>query len=108
MTPSKELLDAVFGPVPGKTPEERARVSEREFVRSMDQLAEASSKATGRQLTAREALDAYGWRVLAEVGLEGATLLSESPKAAGDFLRRRRELLGLTTSGVAMAARVDP
>src|SRR5205809_2961938 len=108
MSVSSELLDAVFGPGVGDTPEERARVSGREFVRSVDQLAEASREATGRRLTAREALDAYGWDILAEVGVEGAALLSQGPKAAGDLLRRRRDLLGLSTTGVAAAARVDP
>jgi histidine ammonia-lyase len=64
------------------------------YVRSIDQLAKDSIKAKGRRLTAREALDAYGFEKLLEVASEGSALLAESIDAAGRVLKARRLALG--------------
>lgn len=101
------MLDLAFGSGTDADPESRARASDRTFVRSMDQLAEASDRATGRRLTAWEALRAYGLDTLAEVGAEGAALLSDGPRAAGRLLRDRRELLELSPRNVANAANIS-
>ena len=98
-------LDAVFGEgSTGMTPEERANSSRRLFVRSRSQLAYDSAPASGRRLTAREALDAFGWAVLSEVDAEGSAVLSSGPKAAGQAIRLRREALGLELKHVARRA----
>jgi len=107
-TITPDFIDHVFGPGEGGFDlEQRARASTREYVRSLDQLAEASPEAKGRHLTAHEALQAYGVDVLREVADEGAALLAASPRAAGRMLRSRRKLLGLELRKVANAARVD-
>lgn len=104
----QRLLDAVFGVDSiGDTPADRAQTSKIIFVRSLDQIAFDSHKATGRRLTAGEALDAYGWDVLAEVGAEGAALICAGPRAAGNALRARREALNLGSKHVASRAAVD-
>jgi Zn-dependent peptidase ImmA (M78 family) len=105
--PSSEDLDFVLGPGPGTTPEERALHSKREYVRSMDQLAEANDLAKGRKLSAAEALAAYGWDVLDEVASEGAALLSAGPKAVGRLLKRQRDTLGLDLKQVSTTANID-
>lgn len=84
-----------------------ARESSLIFVRSLDQLAEDHPCATGRRLTAREALDAYGREVLLVVLSEGSALLCASPAAAGIVIKRRRETLGLDRRHVANKAGVD-
>lgn len=85
-----------------------ARASDELFIRSVDQLAEDSPRATGRRLAALEALEAYGRETLAEVVAEGSALLCESPSAAGRALRERRELLKLEVRQVATRANVEP
>src|SRR2546422_3656160 len=108
-TSSKADLDAVFGEGIGDMPETRARQSSRMFVRSLDQLTfDESPRATGRRMTAIEALEAYGWDVLREVAFEGSALLAESPKAAGRALRERREQLRLDIPAVARKATLPP
>ena len=105
------LLDRVFGETEGvgAIPEERARDSNRLFVRGLDQLTfDESPKATGRRLTAREALDAYGFETLAEVATEGSALLSESVDAAGRALRERRAQLDLPIRTIASETGLPP
>lgn len=99
-------LDAVFGPGRGTTPEARARESTREFVRGLDQLSEARPKATGRRLTAREALEAYGFDALQMVAAEGSLVLASSWDAPGKALKDRRNALALEPRSVAKQARV--
>jgi Zn-dependent peptidase ImmA (M78 family) len=106
MNRTTQELDHVFGPGAGATDEARARVSKKEFVRSIDQLAESTPSARGRRLTAVEALGAYGWDVLLTVADEGAALLAASATSVGSALRARRELLGLSTRAVGLSARV--
>jgi hypothetical protein len=104
---SPQDLDFVFGPGPGTTTEERARHSQRRYMRSMDQLTEANERAAGRRLTAWEALDAYGWDILLEVAEEGGALLAAGPKAVGRLLSARRKTLGLDARQVANIANID-
>ena len=84
-----------------------AKKSDRMFVRSLDQLAEDSPAARGRRLTAFEAVVAYGRDVILEAMAEGAALLCESPAAAGQVLRERRELLSLSPGQAAARANVQ-
>jgi hypothetical protein len=57
----RDVLRAIFGhESTGATPLERARSSKRLFVRSQDHLAFHKPTATGRQLSAFEALDIFG------------------------------------------------
>jgi len=87
-----ELLERVFGPGEGGTPRERARSSARQFVRGLDLLTfDQSQRATGRRLSALEAIDAYGFDKLAEVATEGSALICESVTAAGRVLAERRK-----------------
>jgi Zn-dependent peptidase ImmA (M78 family) len=60
-----------------------------------------SPRATGRRLTASEALDAYGIRKLREVITEGSAIISDSPAAASRVLMERRAQLGLPLQTVA-------
>lgn len=106
MTISRSELDRVLGAGAGDNELSRARVSTKQFVRSVDQLAESSPGARGRKLTAFEALDAYGWDTLRAVADEGAALLAASATSAGSALRSRRELLGLSARVVGLGAHV--
>lgn len=108
LTVDAKILDEVFGPGEGTSIEERAKSSRKLFVRGIDQLAEFSGKARGRQLTAKEALDAYGFEKLLEAVEDGSALLTVSKNALGQVLRDRREQLGLDLVKVASRARVDP
>jgi Zn-dependent peptidase ImmA (M78 family) len=74
MTIQSDLLDEVFGEDSvGDTPEARARTSNRKFVRSQHQLSEYRPGATGKILSAAEALDLFQWDVLAELADRPAT-----------------------------------
>ena len=96
------LLDRIFGEGQGAAPTERARSSKRLFVRGLDELTfDDSPKATGRRLSALEALDAYGFDTLAEVATEGSALLCESVDAVGRALRTRRAQLDLPIRAIA-------
>lgn len=86
---------------------ELARGSNLIFVRSIDQLAEDSSDAKGRRLTAFEALTAYGKDVLLETISEGSMLLCDSATAAGRVLKSRREQLGLSIRQVSNRSGVE-
>lgn len=106
MTDAERLCELAFG-FGSAAPEDAARNSTREYVRGIDQLAEARPGATGRRLTALEALRAYGLEVLAEVGAEGYARLAPSAEAAGRVIRQRREQLGLGTRQVASRSRLS-
>lgn len=100
-----DLLDAVFGEDTGSTgPRERALRSQRVFVRSYDQLGVATTGGTGRQMTAIEALDAYGLEKLIEAIEYGTAVLPPSPEEPAVTLRGARETLGLTQQAVAARA----
>ncbi len=102
---SIEDLDLIFGPdSKGKTARERARTSKRVFVRSQAQLAEDSPEATGRRLSAWEALLTFGLPKLLEVFERGGAILSSMVDEPARTLRNRRESLGLPVTRVAAAA----
>lgn len=106
VTPEAWALDIVFGPGEGNTVEARAQKSPRVFVRSLDQLGEDRPRATGRRLTALEALDAYGFDKLLEVASEGSAAVARSADAAGLPLKTQRIALGLDEGTVARRANV--
>lgn len=110
MTDEQEaLLSAVFGPGSGDSPENRARQSSQMYVRGLDLLTfDHSRKATGRRLTASEALDAYGFDVLANVALEGSAVITSSVAAAGNALRDRRHQLGISIRTLASRSGISP
>jgi Zn-dependent peptidase ImmA (M78 family)/transcriptional regulator with XRE-family HTH domain len=101
----KALLDAIFGlGSSGATPEERARTSSKEFVRSQLQLAEKTERATGRTLSAAEALLAYGIDMLCDVMEKGSALLISGRDEPARTIRLRREALGLDITALAKAS----
>jgi hypothetical protein len=101
----EELVQLAFG-VRGGNPEAAALSSGRLYVRGISQLAEDHPDATGRRLTALEALRAYGLEALAQVGVDGYARLAPSAEVAGRVLKLRREELGLDPRQVALRARV--
>lgn len=91
---SSDELDAVFGAGPGTMPAERARLSDRRFVRSQSALAAASPDCHGLQMSAHEAYQAFGWDVMRHLpacrsvpivraGHEAMTVLPAARRAAG-------------------------
>jgi transcriptional regulator with XRE-family HTH domain len=104
MTESSERLVQIAFGMSASDPEAAARKSTRFYRRGLGQLAEDNPKATGRRLTALEAVRAYGIEVLAEVAVEGYARLGSSPLAAGRVLQRRRMQLGLDPRHVATRA----
>lgn len=99
---NKGELDLVFGPdTIGATPEDRVRTSKASFVRSQIQLAPYSPEATGRVLSAREALRTFGWETLRQAVFEGSAPLITSSKEPAATIRARREALGLSQEQLA-------
>ena len=95
-------LDAVFGEdSSGATPLARAKTSKRRFVRSQVQITLASDRATGRVLSAFEALQTFGWDLLLQVANEGSARLVRSADEPATTLRVQREALGLTLAEVS-------
>lgn len=102
-------LDLVFGQDSvGTTYEERARTSSTRFVRSQLQLAPYSDRATGRVLTAAEALHAFGWEAVRRAALDGSAPLVSLPSEPAETLRRRREELGLHVEELARRTHLSP
>ena len=94
----------VFGATDGTTPEEAARRSSVKFVRGRAQLSRVSTYEgvlPGHVISAKEALDNYGFDVLEEAVECGAALLLKEPNAPGSAIRRQRQSLGLTVEEVA-------
>lgn len=109
MTGDHRMLDAVFGPGEGATPEQRAVHSRRLFVRGLDLLTfDESPKATGRRLSAREALDAYGFDKLCEIVHDGSAIITSDPSAVGRTLRERRQQLGIQRRTLASKCGLAP
>src|SRR5437867_2882478 len=101
----ERLVELAFG-VRSSNAEAAARTSGRVYIRGLGQLAEDHPEATGRRLTALEALRSYGIEVLAAVGAEGFARLAPSGVVAGRVLKLRREQLGLDQRHVALRARL--
>jgi Zn-dependent peptidase ImmA (M78 family)/transcriptional regulator with XRE-family HTH domain len=100
----RDSLAIVFGEASrGDTAEERARTSNREFVRSQDHLALANSKSTGHRITAWEALNAFGITKLEEAIEYGSAVLSSEANEPAQTLRKFREDRGLEKADLAHA-----
>jgi Zn-dependent peptidase ImmA (M78 family)/transcriptional regulator with XRE-family HTH domain len=103
----EEELDRVFGAESsGVTPSDRARSSVRAFVRGQTMLAEASEGATGRVLSAAEALQSFGFLTLSTAVEEGQAPLVHDRDEPARTLRRQRESLGYTAEHLAKLAEV--
>ena len=93
-------LEAAFGgDFAGKTPEEMARTSNWQFVRSNSQLAsyelDLNADTTGHIMTAWEAYDTFGPDIVAEAMEYGSAVIVSERHAIETSLRRWREALGL-------------
>lgn len=110
MTADEErVLTAVFGSDSrGDSPRQRASTSCQVFVRSQDHLAPDSPAATGRRLTALEALETFGFDKLSEAMEFGSAILPASQAEPGETLRKARERLGLSPEAVAQRLRMKP
>lgn len=106
MEASERLVEIAFG-IAGADEEAAARESNRFYRRGLGQIAEDSPEATGRRLSAIEALRAYGIEVLAEVAMEGYARLAPYAEAAGRVLQRRRTQLSLDHRHVANRANLS-
>jgi len=84
----------------------RATSSARVFVRSHMQLALDSETATGRRLSALEALEAFGLPILERVVAEGGAGLITDAREPARTLSERRKTLRLTKRELAQAAGV--
>ena len=97
--------DIAFGAQDDRSLEDRARNSDRIFVRSLDHLAFDSAHATGQKLTAYEALRHFGKEKIAEVLEYGTAILvsdSDHPTTQpGSRIRSRRTSLRLSPSDLA-------
>jgi Zn-dependent peptidase ImmA (M78 family) len=87
----------------GSTAEDRALTSDQLFVRSQDHLSPFTPAATGRVLTAWEALNTFGLSVLERSLREGAAPLPFDASEPAESLRSRRKKLGLSTEALANA-----
>lgn len=100
-----KTLAMVFGESSkGATLEERAQTSENKYVRSQVQLAFLSKRATGRVLTAFEALSSYGYDVLKTVAEDGACPIVTDYEEPSRTISSRRQELNLDVDRVARAA----
>lgn len=105
----KVVLDHIFGEACQEmSAEERARTSTIGFVRSQDQLAIWSPAATGRRLTAWEALQTFGIEKLEEVIDFGSALLMANVEEPAKTLHAQRTALGLSIEEIAAAAGLNP
>lgn len=101
-------LEFIFGIDAGDgTALDHAMNSSRTFVRSQVQLALASDAATGRRLSAVEALMAFGLDVLEEVVDRGHAVLVDRPNEPAATFRKRRQRLKLSIKSLAAAADVS-
>lgn len=103
---SPEQLAEIFGTDTTGDERQRAQASQRLFVRSQDQLATARLGASGRWMTAIEALDAYGIEKLLECIERSAAILVSSPEEPAATFRSRRQELGLTTAVIARVTKL--
>jgi Zn-dependent peptidase ImmA (M78 family) len=108
LTISNQDLDLVFGSdTIGITPEERANESKNQFVRSQVQLAPYSDGATGRVLSAKEALRIFHWEMLYQSVIEGSAPLVDSPDEPSATIRKHRIELGLDPDMLAKKAGIS-
>lgn len=108
MAVDKDLLGKIFGEASsGSTPEERARTSDRKFVRSQDHLALANIDATGHRLSAWEAYQSFGLDKLEEALEYGSAILVTAPREPAESIRKSREERGLGINDIARTIEVD-
>lgn len=101
-------LDAVFGKDSiGQTPEDRARTSNREFVRGSVQIAISNPRATGRRLSAIETLDAFGSDILYDIKENGFTPIVLKAGEPGKTISTRRASMSLSVDDVASRASIS-
>ncbi|UUQ67770.1 XRE family transcriptional regulator [Pseudomonas fuscovaginae UPB0736] len=104
----KVTLDTVFGKdSTGDNVEERARTSNREFVRSQVQIAFANERATGRKLSAREALDNFGSNILLGLSHKNAVPLILKAGEPGKTIKSRRTEMSLSVGDLARATNIE-
>ena len=105
LTLTSHTWDIAFGTKRGNSLEDRAKSSNRTFVRSLDHLAFDSPNATGQRLTAFEVLSHFGEQKIAEVLEYGTAILVSDPHCPsvqpGKRIRDRRCALGLSPSDLA-------
>lgn len=100
-------LEDIFGESStGEDAESRAASSSRIFVRSHMQLALDTEQATGRRLTAQEALHSYGLKVLGQVATEGGVALITDVREPSQTFFERRRTLRLSKRELALAAKI--
>lgn len=108
---TNDTWDAVFGSNGGRTVEDRAKGSNRIFVRSSDHLAFDSAEATGQRLTAYEVVRHFGEEKIAEILEYGSAILVSDPhcpsEQPGKRIRARRTTLGLSPSELARKVRIS-
>lgn len=105
---SENILDKVFGiGSSGETLEDRALLSQREFVRGQTMLAEASPEAKGHRLTAAEALYSFGFETLRTAVEEGQALIVSGRDEPAQTLRKYREALGYSRDHLAHLAKLS-
>lgn len=104
----KVSFDAVFGrDSTGDCIEERARTSNREFVRSQVQIAFANERATGRKLSAMEALDNFGSGILFELSHKNAVPIILKEGEPGRTIRSRRNEMSLSIEALSRASEIE-
>jgi hypothetical protein len=100
------VLDQVFGPdSKGTSALERASSSKNLFVRSQHQLTPLVEGASGRQLSAREALEIFGWDTLKELADRPAVPVVEKPGEPYETIERRVEALNVDLAVVVKRAK---
>lgn len=103
------ILSKVFGASSsGSTIEERARSSERQFVRGQTMLAEASATAKGRRLSAFEAFKIFGFEILAQAVDDGQVAIVPNRSEPANTIKSRREALGISREMLSKIAGIKP
>jgi hypothetical protein len=102
MIAESELLDAVFGKdSTGNTPEQRAKSSKQLFVRSQHQLSLHRDNATGRILSASEALRIFGWEKLKDLADRTATPIIADADEPYQSIDQQLRSMGINFSDAA-------
>lgn len=107
MTDTLVMTSRIFG-IESRDPEEAASRSSVLFVRDQDHVAFFRDGATGRVLTALEALNAFGLKKLHEAWDYGAAVIVSDSEEPGASIRHQREALGLDQERLAIAAGTTP
>ncbi|WP_182356620.1 ImmA/IrrE family metallo-endopeptidase [Komagataeibacter europaeus] len=102
-----ELSDVFGNESRGDTPLERAKSSSQIYVRSQTQIANYKPSAKGLQLSAEQALRAFGYSTLKEVAWNGSSQLIYDRNEPAQTISNRRKELGLSTEQVAKAAALN-